>query len=506
VILSAHILLLGCLSWPADAAEPSIPLREGVSAPLDEAFEALKEQLRERDKVERNKAVRGLAELGTVEAWLLVLECLEDPLGRVSDQAQLELAELPPQLAAQLLGKAGLESKKELVPLRAAEILGRLPLAQAEKDLIQALRHKDPDVRRSLLWSVERLAERELLSAANEDLVQAVTRLAQRDKFELVRAQALVTLRDLDPAATGSLVREFTLAASIPMRVAAVELLELLPADEALVPLEEALADPAWVVRLRACEALARRGDLAGLRRLIAALGAEPALRSRWRIVGLLRELSGLKYGLDSRSWEFWLTQLPADWTRADKHVPQALGGEQTASFVGMPVLSERLSFLIDFSGSMWMERDGESRKQRVDGELRRALEGLEDSVAFNVHPYYDVPLRWQKQLTPAKPKNVQQALAYFETCRAYGTGDFWAAAMEAMEDPQVDTLMVLTDGAPTGGRRWNLELMVALFRHENRFRGVALDVLLFDAPRGLTRYWTKLCDESGGRWQDVEL
>ena len=501
--MHALIALLGFASGSA-SAPAAAPAVETCAPRAD--FEALKQQLRDEDRYERHKAVKGLAQLGTDEAWLLVIESLADPMGRVSDQAQLELARLPAQLVPELLGKPGLGSRKELVALRAAEILGRLERAPEQKALAGALNHKDVAVRRSLLWSIERLAQRSLLAGDRGALLKAVTRLTSRENSDLVKAQALVTARALGAESLDVSVLEFIASDSTPMRAAAVELLDLLEGSPAALVLEVALADSERVVRLRAYESLARRGDLGGLRRMIAALEGEPVLRSRWRLVALLRELSGMKYGLDPRPWQQWLAGLAEDWTPADKHVPEDLGGDKTVSFVGVPVLSERLAFLIDFSGSMYQEQDGKTRKQRVDVELRRALEGLGESVCFNLHPFHSVPLRWQKKLTPAKERNVRKALDYFEGLNEQGRGDFWAAAMEAFEDPQVDTLMVLTDGAPTGGRRWNLELMRELFQHENRFRGVALDALLFDASKGLTFHWTDLCARTGGRCQNVDI
>jgi hypothetical protein len=65
---------------------------------------------------------------------------------------------------------------------------------------------------------------------------------------------------------------------------------------------------------------------------------------------------------------------------------------------------------------------------------------------------------------------------------------------------------MALTDGAPTGGRRWNLELMADLLPEQNRYRQVAFDVLLVDASSFLRRHWERLCTATGGRTVQVDL
>lgn len=264
-------------------------------------------------------------------------------------------------------------------------------------------------------------------------------------------------------------------------------------------------ADGDRLVRLRAYEALARRRDAAGARALAAALGDEAETRLAWRLVELLQDLSGRKEGRNARGWQAWAAGLADDWTPGAAPGARAYD-ERTVAFVGLPLLSTRLAFVIDLSGSMWAEREGGTRKQRTDVELRRALEGLGEEARFNLVPFTREPVLWQKQLTAADPRAVKKALEWFEGRRDQGPGNYWDAMLAALEDPDVDTLVVLGDGAPSGGTRWNLELLAPLFGHENRFRGVCVDVLLVDAKGRLRRWWEQLAAASGGRALTVEL
>ena len=176
-------------------------------------------------------------------------------------------------------------------------------------------------------------------------------------------------------------------------------------------------------------------------------------------------------------------------------------------SFAGLPIRSERVCFLIDLSGSIWQKRaDGRTRKELVDEELRKALEALPESTRFNVIPYTAIPAPWQKTLVPAERKNVAKALEWFVARKDTGTGDLWGALQVALADPDVDTLVVLSDGAPSGGRRWNLGLMKQLFAEQNRFRRVELDAVLADASGRLVREWDEMCAQSGGRTIEIEL
>ncbi len=505
-LLVSALLAVGLL---ATDSQPASTLPAGIvtSTPAPPAdFASLKSQLRDKDDRKRREAVKGLIELDTEEAWELVIDALADPVAQVADEAQIGLSELPEGLHKDLFGKRGLASKKEIVALRVAEVLGRMHVTFSDKEYAKALGHKDAEVRRSALWSLERLAKRGMLNSPSKDLLKQLNKLLRKDKQDAVQAQALVTIAALDESAVETLVLEFAFAKSPLIRAAAMELTRGLPAFGLIQVQTLVVNDPAFAVRLIAYESANAQGSLAAMRFLVEALGKEQRARCAWRIVDFLRGSTGMKYGLDPRPWSDWLSQQPEGWTAQEKKERQAAGEEGTTALVGMRVISSYLTFLIDFSGSMWKETAGVSLKQKVDVEMRKALEGLAPEVMFNVQPYATDSVLWEKKLTPASERNVKQAMDFFEGCKLTGKGDFWSAMQIAMLDPEVDTFMLLGDGAPTGGQRWNMELMKSLFAHENRFRRIALDALLMDCSGFLTSQWEVMCEQSGGRCMSVEI
>lgn len=172
-----------------------------------------------------------------------------------------------------------------------------------------------------------------------------------------------------------------------------------------------------------------------------------------------------------------------------------------------MPILSTRIAILIDLSGSIWMLRaNGRTRKELVDQKLREALMSLPEKTLFNVIPYTGTPRPWQEELMPATKQNVQAAARFFEETKDQGTGNFWDAAMLALEDPEVDTLLVLFDGVPTGGARYQPDLIALLFLEWNRTRQVVLDTILVDAPPRIRRPWQELSEATGGLSIAIEL
>jgi hypothetical protein len=69
-----------------------------------------------------------------------------------------------------------------------------------------------------------------------------------------------------------------------------------------------------------------------------------------------------------------------------------------------------------------------------------------------------------------------------------------------------VDTIVVLTDGYPTGGFHADMDLIVPLFAHANRYRRVSVDAILVDASRTGARHWSELALASGGTCTEVAL
>ena len=536
VRLLLALALLLTLTPGTSSATPWAPPQDGKT------FEELEEDLRDEDGRKRRVAVRRLSELATEEAFELILAALADEDPQVADEAQLRLAEVPSQewWDEHAFGKAGLKSKNVVVRRRVAEAWGRAigsresqrnmtvtePVRIPKKVLDKGLKDRDATVARYLFWSIERGGLMETkVSDMRSELATAAFRKA---KDPLVRGAALLSLSSsalfrFDDEADS---REL-LESALEDKQAAVRAAGVLATGDwrSDVPYAvqygaAALRDEHIAVRRAAMRVLSEVGSPECMELLVDALvDSEDRVDQIW-LVEVLRAASGRRYGANPEAWSGWLRDLPADWqalTTKNRSVSNSRAGGNfqedepaprvtVAELAGLPIQSERVSVLIDMSGSMWTTRDdGRRPKDLVELELNRFLSSLPESAKFNLIPYASEPEPWKGELQKAKPKTLKGALESFERLDLRGKGNVWSAIEVALEDEEVDTIVILSDGAPSGGEHWNMELLVDLLLERNRFQQVAFSSILTEPSNGLVRHWQRLADESRGHCRVVE-
>ena len=477
----------------------------GFAPQEEDTCEQLTELYGSASRDKRRSAVRRLAKLGTEEAWGLVVRALADSDGLVADEAEFRLAEAQAESTIELLyGRAGLKSKEAPVAISAASALGAINGEVDCEVLAKQLKARDDELRFALLTALEQRGRAGRLAGRRSRILRGVLSAKRTARMPWTQACALVTAAVVAETEREreDLAREVTRAAKDrepSMRIAA------LLASESSAWLSPLASDSAVCVRLQVVASAKLIADREAARVLVGMLESETHPRVRWQIVGALQQISGLLHRGDPRPWRDWLARLSKDWRGTDKSPKARNRAASRASLAGLPILSDRIVFLIDFSGSLWTKRrDGTIRKAYADAELRKALESLPETAHFNLIPYTSVPHPWKPELVRATKRNVGAAIQWFEECTESGTGDFYEAAQLALLDPEVDTILTFTDGLPTGGRRCRLDLMVPSLLKRARFRRIAFDTLLVDAPKRLHRHWQRLADESGGQLHAV--
>ncbi|MDZ4774837.1 MAG: hypothetical protein SGI72_17070 [Planctomycetota bacterium] len=455
----------------------------------------------------RRAAVKKLAALGTRESFELVLEALADPDGQAGDEAQLAIGRVKDaRLFALVQGPLGLASRDEWVKLRAFEACGRIEDGFDVRKMFGGVLSRDPELARTALWSIERQARAKGLAADERDTGLRLDGFVRGSLPPEVRGAALLALLSVDAFAAHDRALEALSDSADALRCAGMLVVGTFSEQEAFTLSTRALADTSDRVRTVAIANLERLKSRAAVLALIEQLGRESRSRLKCEIRRYLRETSGLEYGDDLAAWRAWANTLKGPWSTGEARASSPYRGDTHVKLAGFELTSDRVTFLIDMSGSMWnTDAGGRTRKELVDMKLRACLEALPASSAFNVIPYTKTANAFEKRLVRATKENVGRAATWFEKRNERGSGNVFDAALLALEDPDVDTLVVLTDGVPTGGRRWNMDLMVELLVERNRFRQVAFDSLLVEAPKGNRRAWTELAARTGGRSLAIE-
>ena len=502
-----EMLLLRACAWACALALAAGPPDERAAR-----FQELEKESKAPRAETRRAAVQALAELGDRKAWDVVVGLLDDRESMVADEAEVALGSVADaKLVVELFGAAGLGHKDAWVRLRVAEALGRMPGPLDADRLARAFLAVEPsatELRRTLLWTVERQAKRQKIAGDSGKVFAAAERIAGSRQDPELRGAALQAMVALDGAGAHATLVEWLGERDRALRCAAMRAVATCGEQECLDRSRAGLDDPETNVRAQAIENLAKLASRASMLALANQLGVEKRERLRFTILAYLRGMSGLDVGFDPDAWKKWAATIRDKLvTGEDPVVRGATIPGTKASFAGLSLTSDRVCFLVDFSGSTWQTKVGEkTRKEVLDAKLRQALEALPAGTRFNVMPYTNDPIPWEKRLVASDSSNVKRALEFFERCHKSGRGNFFDAALLALEDPDVDTIVVLTDGVPTGGHRWNLELMFEVLVEKDRYRKVAFDSILVDAPVSKQKLWKELAERTGGRMVIAKL
>lgn len=316
--------------------------------------------------------------------------------------------------------------------------------------------------------------------------------------------------------------------------------------DNANQKLEELLLrDVVWQVRSAAAFALAIQKCKPAIPALIRGLDAElQRKKDPWamdvRLHKLLEGLTGQTVVRGSvQPWqEFWKKEGPTFTVRpagtADAPKPK---DNRYSKFFDLEVESDRVLFVVDFSGSMaepmTLKPKGEgtdagggagvtmTKAAIVVQELKRLIMSLPDGALVNLVVFSDDVRIWRQEggrpalvklddtmrddllgnfldsLRPNGPTNLYDALHAALDFGGRGLHDKYYAA-------GFDTLYVITDGAPTAGAIVDKDEIRRRVRETNQLRKIAIHCVTF-GDKNDTDFLGPLATENGGRHIHVE-
>ncbi len=225
----------------------------------------------------------------------------------------------------------------------------------------------------------------------------------------------------------------------------------------------------------------------------------------QFQIGAHLNLITSQQHGIDTKAWqEWWRTnaatfRFPAPDVLAQARKKAEEGGP---SYYGIPIRARRLVFVIDTSGSMAGERLAAAKKELVE-----AIDKLPAEAQFNILVFDSKLAIWSQKLVIATPDNRKRAASFVNGLIANGstcTYDALAAALNM----KVESIYVLTDGAPTNGLIVEPGQILAAVQIQNRIVGSSIHTIgIAPGPDDaiFSLFLKALAAENHGQYRKVE-
>jgi uncharacterized protein YegL len=153
------------------------------------------------------------------------------------------------------------------------------------------------------------------------------------------------------------------------------------------------------------------------------------------------------------------------------------------------------------------------ARIERVKRELAKCIKELPSSVRFNIIAFSDKVKLWSPKLVKAEDSAKSTAIGWVSSLKADGDTHTDDALKAAFNDPEVDTIYLLSDGQPfKAGTPVDVEPILEWVKSNNRFRKVIINTFGFENAKKTPNMDVKammqllkgLADMTGGKFTDI--
>ena len=174
-------------------------------------------------------------------------------------------------------------------------------------------------------------------------------------------------------------------------------------------------------------------------------------------------------------------------------------GTSAVVRFRRIPIVSQRICFVIDASRSMLEPapgKEGQTRWQIVVEDLQEVLRRIPDGARFNVILFRTDVEAWKPRLAPASRANRAACQRWIGEAAPSGWTNLFDAVRLALADDEVDALFVLTDGVPSKGAETARRDILDEIAFLNRYRLVQINCVQAGGSEGLGKRWDGFLEE----------
>lgn len=442
----------------------------------------------DKDPWKRSDAIADVAKYKNLQMAEALVPMLADKVPGVAYEAIKALGAVNDAAAIKYLLGDPLKRFK----LAIVEVFGLIRDPSTVDALIDALKDGNADVVSMACWALSRIGDAKA--------VEPVVKLWDKKDWR-VRCAALEALRELSIAEAKKLFDAAVKDKAYQLRMTAAWVAPAVLESASETALKELINDDDWRVRVAAIEGCLELRSRDCVAMIIERFAKEDG-RLRVDCLNALTELTGKNLGLDPKAWADWWApakdKFEAQPKPAKRERGAAKGAGGTAAFFEVPILSTRVAFILDLSGSMRDEyvdengkKTGKTKLAVAQAEMNKTIAGFPDEVQFNIFLLgcaddgtWDVNTkRWKKGLTKASKKDKGDAAGFVNKQEAKGWTNIFDALILAFEDPAVDTIYLLSDGGASRGAYTRVEGILDKMGKENKYRKIHVHTIHFDFP-----------------------
>ena len=234
--------------------------------------------------------------------------------------------------------------------------------------------------------------------------------------------------------------------------------------------------------------------------------------RLRGDIADALEDLTGQPFGITIANWRSWwnVHEKTFKVSSPGSSKKKIDDGASVSGYYGIQVLSQRVLFLVDISGSMSTAATSKGDKSTPRGgkpfnrldlakaNLIRVIEGFDRKVKFNIIFFDNQVKVWRKGLIPATREVKKEAILFTRQQAPRGGTNIYDPLEQAILSKGVDTIFLLTDGQPGIGKFVSPDDILREIGKLNASRRVKINTIALGGHRPLLE---NLSRDSGGRY-----
>jgi hypothetical protein len=424
-------------------------------------------------------------------------------------------------------------------------LVSRLPIPAQSVVLKIARKIEDPAAGKALL---KMLGNRRIPASNQVPIVEMIRRnrvdgatkkLAKMFKIDDpgLQKEILLALRDLEAQDQSKTFHRALKSPHWPVRAVAADIFGGTRDPEVIGALTPLLRDPFLEVQLAATHALKQIGGREVVEAFIKDFSRFEG-RALDDVADALLWLTGEDFGTSKVSWEAWWQSKgkDAEIRGIDRdefdRIREESRNNTTGTYYGLRVISKFVTFIVDISGSMEEpyevdtiklpggrkgkrggtgvaeedEEDAGSRKKEVlpkievaRRELVRVLDGIPSGTQFNIIPFESSFTPWRPALVQMDDDVRLQSIEFVKQLNPRGMTNVFDTLASALEDPEVNTIYFLSDGAPTMGKITEPQGILDRIRELNSERKVKIHTIGFHLDPGAASLMRRLAEENHG-------